>query len=206
MAESRSRCVRLVEHFEIRMESREMPRDFRAEIFREPISRAMQFLFTVILSWNKQRRHLKPNVGLMSKIPERVEHGTELGETDAVVERFGKRFQIDIGCIHALVKFRPGLLRDVAGSNRNRFDAGRVASLGDVPSIFGENHRVVICKRDRAAPEPLCRPRDLLRRGRVREFVPLTCFRDVPILAKPAAKIASSCTERENTRAWQEVV
>src|SRR5439155_4415558 len=39
---SPSGCVRCIEHFEIRMERGEMPRHIGPEIFREPLSRAMQ--------------------------------------------------------------------------------------------------------------------------------------------------------------------
>jgi len=66
------------------------------------------------------------------------------------------------------------------------------ARLGDVDCVFGENHGIIVSERDRSAAEPLRRERDLLGRRSVRELVPFARFGDVPVLAKPAAEIASS--------------
>src|SRR4029077_12085867 len=38
------------------------------------------------------------------------------------------------------------------------------------------------------------------------ELVPLACFGDVPVLTKPAAKVASGCAEGKHARAWQKMV
>ena len=55
-------CMRFVEHFEIGMERREMPRHIRPEIFREPLGRAMERRVAVVLAWNQQRGDFEPNV------------------------------------------------------------------------------------------------------------------------------------------------
>ena len=52
MRERGWRRVRLVSHFEIGMKRREMPRHIRAQIFREPVGRAINLVVVVVLAGN----------------------------------------------------------------------------------------------------------------------------------------------------------
>ena len=90
-----------------------------------------------------------------------------------------------------LVKFRARIVGDVAGCYRDCFDSALATRLCHVNRVLGENHRIIVGERDRSASEPLRRERDLLGRRGIGELVPLARFGDVPVLAKPAAEIAS---------------
>ena len=61
-------CMRFVEHLEVGMKRREMPRYVRPEIFRKPLARAMQLGLAVVLAGNEQRRDFKPDVRFASEI------------------------------------------------------------------------------------------------------------------------------------------
>src|SRR5213075_2169822 len=75
-----------------------------------------------------------------------------------------------------------------------------------IDRVLGENHRIIVSKRNRPAPEPLRRERDLLRRRGIGELVPLARFGDVPVLTKPATEIASSRAEREHACSRQKMI
>src|SRR5438093_4053095 len=78
--------VRFIEHLEVGMKRREMPRHIRPQIFSKPLGRAMQLGVAVILPRNEQRRDFKPDVRFVSKIFEGIEHRTELGKTKPVIK------------------------------------------------------------------------------------------------------------------------
>src|SRR5438132_13281458 len=78
-------CMRLIEHLEVGVKRREMPRHIRPEIFRKPLARAMQLGLTVILARNEQRRDLKPYVRFASERSQCIEHHSELGRTKTVI-------------------------------------------------------------------------------------------------------------------------
>ena len=109
-----------------------------------------------------------------------------------MIKRVGECLQIDVCRVHVLVKFWTCIGGNVAGGDGDSFDSPFAAGLRHVDRVFGENHRIIVSERNRSAAEPLRRERDLLGRGRVREFVPFARFGDVPVLTKPAAEIASS--------------
>ena len=187
--------VRFVEHFEIGMERSEMPRHIGPEIFREPLSRVMQLRVAVVLAWNQQCSDFKPDVRFAPEIFQRVEHGPKLSKTKPVIKRIGERFKIDIRRVHVPVKFGARIIGNVTGGHRERFNPAFVARLRHIDRVLGKNHRIIVGERDRAAPEPFRRACDLLRRRGIGELVPLPGFGDVPVLAKPAAKIASRRAE-----------
>ena len=172
-----------------------MPRHVGPEIFREPLSRVMQLRVAVVLAWNQQCSDFKPDVRFAPEIFQRVEHRPELSKTKPMIKRIGERFKIDICRVHVPVKFWTGIIGDVAGGHRDGFDPALATRLCHVNRVLGEDHRIIVSKRDRSTPEALRGERDLFRRGRIRELVPLACLRDVPVLTKPAAEIASGCAE-----------
>src|SRR4029453_19320876 len=104
------------------------------------------------------------------------------------------------------VKSRARIVGDVAGCHRDRFDPALATRLRHVDRVLRENYGVIVSKRDRLAAETFRCERDLLRRRGVGKLVPFACFGDVPVLTKPATKIASSCTEREHARPRQKMV
>ena len=107
-----------------------------------------------------------------------------------MIKRIGERLQIDIRRVHVLVKFRPRIVGDVSCCYRDGFEPVLATRVGDVDRVLGENHRVIVSKRDRPTAEPQRCQRDLLRRGGIGELVPLARFGDVPVLTEPAAEIA----------------
>src|SRR5215471_18688831 len=204
--ERRSGCLRFVEHLEIGMKRSEMPWHISSEIFCEPFRSAMQFVITVVLSGNQKRRNFEPDMGFVTEIFQRVEYRLKLCKTKPMVKRIGERLEIDVCGIHALVKFGARIIGDVTGGNRHRFDSAFATRVRNIHRVLGENHRIIVRERHRAAAEPFRCECDLLGRSCIREFVPLARFEDVPVLTKSAAEIASSGAKREDARPRQKMV
>src|SRR5947208_3064095 len=177
------------------MKRGEMPRHIGAEIFRKPFRCAMQLRIAVVLTGNQKRRHFKPDVRLMPEILERVEHRRELRKTSLVIKRVAKCLEIDIRRVHVPVEFRARVISNIAGCYCHSLDPMLAASLRYIDRVLRENHRIIVSKRDRSAPEPLRRQRDLLGRCGICELVPFARYRDVPVLTKSAAEIASRGAE-----------
>src|SRR5205807_2824465 len=78
--------------------------------------------------------------------------------------------------------------------------------ISDVNRILGENYGVIVRERDGATAKSFRCQRDLLRRRGIGELVPFACFGDVPVLTKPAAKVASGCAEGKHARSWKKMV
>src|SRR5438093_5175796 len=95
---------------------------------------------------------------------------------------------------------------DISCGHCDRSDPLLAARLRHIDRVLGENHRIIVSKRNRPAPEPLRRERDLLWRRGIGELVPLARFGDVPVLAKPAAKIAPRGAEREHACSRQKMI
>ena len=155
----------------------------------------MQLSVAVVLARNKQRRDFKPDVRFTSEIFEGIEDRTELGKTEPVIKGICKGFEIDICRIHVLVKLRPRVIGNVAGSNGDRLDFTLATSLCHIDRVLGEDNRIIVGEGNRSAAESLCRQGDLLRRCGVGELVPLARFGDVPVLAEPTPEITSCCPE-----------
>ena len=77
--------ARLVEHFEIGMEGREVPRHVGSKVFREPLRGAMNLRVAVILIRNEQCGDFKPDVSFLQKF-QRLEHRCKAGEAKSVVK------------------------------------------------------------------------------------------------------------------------
>src|SRR5262249_59142180 len=97
--------------------------------------------------------------------------------------------------VQVSIKFGPRVVGDVTGGHRYRFDSAFATCISDIDRVLGKDYRIVVSERDRSTAEPLRGERDLLRRSGVCELVPLTRFRDAPVLTKTAAKIAASRAE-----------
>jgi hypothetical protein len=72
--------------------------------------------------------------------------------------------------------------------------------------VLHEDDRVVVGERDAAAAQLLRRPCDDLRQRLIREGVDLARLADVPVLAEPAAQVATRGAEGEDRGPGQEVV
>src|SRR4029077_20638150 len=189
------RCMRFIEHLEVGMKCREMPRYIRPEVFRKPLACAMQLSVAVVLARNKQRRDFEPDVRFISEMFQRIEHGTELGKTKPVIKGVCECFKIDIRRIHVPVKLRAGVIGNVAGSDGDRLDSTLAPSLCHIDRVLGEDNRIIVGECDRSTAESLRCQRDLLRRCRVGQLIPFARFGNVPVLAKSAPKITSRCSE-----------
>src|SRR5205823_1832114 len=155
----------------------------------------MQLSLAVVLARNKQRRDFKPDVRFTSEIFEGIEDRTELGKTEPMIKGVSECFKIDICRIHVPVKLRTRVVGNIAGSDSDRLDSTLATSLCHIDRVLGEDNRIIVGESDRSAAELLRCQRDLLRRRRVRELVPLARLGDIPVLAKPAPEITSCCSE-----------
>jgi hypothetical protein len=81
-----------------------------------------------------------------------------------------------------------------------------VASIGSIDRIFQKDHWIVVGERHRAAAQPHRRGGDRRGIGAVVQPVNFTRFRDVPVLAELAGKVAPRGAELEDRRAGQEMV
>src|SRR5206468_9305245 len=135
-----------------------------------------------------------------------VEHRLKLRKTKPMIKRVGERFEVHICRVHVLVKFRARIIGDVTGGNGYRFDSVFATRIGDINRVLSENYRIVVSERDRATAESFRCQRDLLWRRSIGELVPLARFGDVPVLTKPAAKVASGRAEGKHARAWKKMV
>src|SRR5438132_4873920 len=188
------------------MERGEMPWHSWPKIFCEPFRRAMQLSIAVVLAGNDKRRDFEPDVCFVPEIFQRVEYRLKVGKTKPMIKRVGKRFQIDIRRVHVLIEFRARILGDVTRGDCDSFDPAFSTRIRDVNRVLGKNYGVIVSERDGATAKSFRCQRDLLRRRGIGELVPFACFGDVPVLTKPAAKVASGCAEGKHARSWKKMV
>src|SRR5215204_1556204 len=70
----------------------------------------------VVLARDQQCRDFEPDIRLMLEISKCVEHGSELGRAQALVEMLREAFQVDVGRIHVPEELNPWLLANIAGT------------------------------------------------------------------------------------------
>ena len=123
-----------------------------------------------------------------------------------MIEILRERLQIHVCRVHGPVKLGPRLVGNVAGRHGHGLDALCAAGFGDIDGIFRENDGIVVGECDRMAAETLRGGGDGVRRRGVAQPVRLPRLADVPVLAEPAAEIASRRAKRQHTRARQKMV
>src|SRR5688572_27214925 len=84
--QGRRRSGRTIHHLEVRMERGEVQGNVDAEIRGDPLRHFLEFLLGIIGSGNDEIRYLKPHVGFVLQIAERVLYGVEISGADFAVE------------------------------------------------------------------------------------------------------------------------
>ena len=142
----------LVQHLKVWMERAEVEWHIGAEIIYHPVTKLGHLLLGVVLSWDEERRHLKPNVGLVFEPTESVQHWVKVSIAELVIKVLRKPFQIHIERVYVSIEALSGLLPYVACGNSNRLNVLLAARLGRVDGVFKKNNRVVVGEGHRFAP------------------------------------------------------
>ena len=120
---------------------------------RDPPALGLDLVVGVVLAGDEQRRDLEPDVGLVHEVAQRVEHRLQVRAAELEVELVGERLEVDVRRVHLRVELAARLGVDVAGRHRDRLHAARMAGVGDVHRVLGEDHRVVVGERDALAAQ-----------------------------------------------------
>jgi hypothetical protein len=93
--------------------------------------------------------------------------------------------------IHMGIEFGARLRVHVTRADGDRADVELMAGPGHVDRIFVEHDRIVVGEGNARTTKITCGTGNGLRVGAIGQHVVLASFADVPILAKPAGKIAA---------------
>ena len=195
-----------VRHLVVGMERGEVDRHVGAELLHDPRAHRLELGGGIVLSRDQQRGDLEPDVGLAFEIDERVEHGLQPRAAELHVELVGETLEVDVGGVHLGEELAPRVDADVAGGHRHRLDPPRVAGVGGVHRVLGEDDRVVVGEGDAPAARPRGRSGDRLGRRGIHQRVHLARLRDVPVLAELAGEVAAGRAERKDRRAGIEMI
>src|SRR5437867_11111842 len=195
-----------VEHLEVGVEGREVERHVGAQVLEDPVALASDLVVAVVQARDQQRRDLGPHRGLAPEPYERVEHGLEMPEGDAVVELLREPLQVHVGRVHVLEDLGARLGGHVAGGHEPVDRAGRARRARDVDRELGPDDRVVVGVGDPLAAGAERQLDDLRRRGGLARVLVDLRLADVPVLAELAAEVAARRPEGEDARAGKEVV
>src|SRR6266853_1450495 len=149
-----------VGHLVVGMESGEVERHVRSELACNPLALGLDLRVGIVLAGNQQRGDLGPDIGLVVEIDERVEHRLQVRAAYLDIELVGEALQVHVGRVHLGVEVATRLDSYVARRHRDRLNAEIVAGIGGIHRVLGENHRVVVGKRDALAAGAPCRLRD----------------------------------------------
>ena len=183
-----------------------MKRYVRAEVLEEPVALPGDLVVAVVQTRDEERRHLGPDLGLALQPDERVEHGLEMREGDAVVELLGEPLQVDVGGVDVLEELRARLGRHVARRHEDVREPRRVCRAGDVDDELGPDDGIVVGIGDARATGTEGERDDLLGRRRLARVLVELRLADVPVLAELAPEIAARGAEGEHSLTRQEVV
>ena len=84
------------------MKRGEVNRNARAEMFNEPHRHAIDLVFGIVFSRDKETCDLDPDIGLVVYIEERVQHGLQMRGANSMIEAFAETLQIDVRSVHML--------------------------------------------------------------------------------------------------------
>ena len=123
-----------------------------------------------------------------------------------MVEVLGEGLEVDVGRVDLGVELAARLGVDVARGDGHGLETARVARVGDVHGVLGEDGRIVVGERDAPAAGLLGGARDGLGARLIGEAVHVARLGDVPVLAELAREVAARRAEREHARARVEVL
>ena len=129
-----------------------MERHIRSEALEDPLAESLDFRWEIVLARDQEGGDLEPDLGLVLEVHERIEHRSELGRAQPLVELLGEALQVDVCRVHVPEELGAGLLADITGADRNRLNPPLAASLGDINGVLEEDDRVIVSERDRPAP------------------------------------------------------
>src|SRR6059036_3027784 len=191
-AEGVVRRALAVAQAEVGVERGEVHRHVVTELGQDPVAHPAELVQPVVRARDDEIRDLEPDVRLGPQPLQRVEHRPQMRERQSLIELLGERLEVHVGGVHRGEERPARRRRDVAGGDRHRLHAHRVARRGHVDRVLGPDDRVVVGERDAPAAESLRRRRHRLRRCRLAERRDLARFGDRPVLAELAAEITSS--------------
>jgi hypothetical protein len=142
----------------------------------------------------------------MAQVLQGVEHRGEMGAGLLEVEVLGESFEVDVGRVHPGVERASRCRMHVARRDRHAVEAERVAGIGSIHRVLGEDHWVVVGEGYARGTARTRRLGDPLGRRRVHQAVHLAALRDVPVLAELARQVAAGGAEAEHSAAREEVV
>jgi hypothetical protein len=136
---------------------------------------------------------------VVDEVFQRLEHRREVRGGELLIELLGEALEINVGGVHLGVEVGARLGVDVAGGDGDALYAEGAAGIGGVHRVLGEDHRVVVGKRDGLGALADCGAGDLLGAGLGGERVHLLRLRDVPVLAELARQVAAGGAKRLST-------
>jgi hypothetical protein len=185
------RSVRDLAHLPIWMKGCEVHRNVRPELLDHPLRQGLDFLLGIVFSWDEQRRDLEPDLGLVFKIDERLQHRLEMGPGDLMIEPLGEGFEVHIGGIHIPEELGPGFVADIACRHRYGLNASFTTGLCHINRIFVKDDRIVIGVGHAPTTEFRRSPSNRLGRGFVSQDIHFAGLAHVPVLAELAGQITS---------------
>jgi len=172
-----------------------MQRHVRLQLGRDPTAHRANFVVRVVLRRDQQRCDFGPAVGLVDEILQRVEDRGQMRASQPEVELLAERLQVDVGRVHFRVELAARFGMDVARGNCHGLQATRMAGIGGVERVLGEDHRVVVGERDTAAAPFRRGLRDRLGARLVHQAIHFGGLRNIPVLAELAGEVAAGRTE-----------
>jgi hypothetical protein len=139
-----------------------------------PPGHPVELFVPVVQARDQQVRELKPDVGAVPEIGERVEHRLKMPRAGLGVEALGESLEVNVCRVHMRVELCSRLGGHVADGDRHRLDPTSAAGVGDVDRVLHEDHRVAVRGGDARAAKLHGGVRDRFWRGGVGELVELT--------------------------------
>ena len=167
-------------------------------MFTQPCTFGVQGPVVIVVTGNEQCRQFHPGVRAVDRVVDCRQHISQMRAGVMPIEILGEAFQIDVRRIHVPVEFRPRAGGHVSCRDRYRADAMVAAGVGGVDGIFGEHDGIVVRERDRRRAAPLRRVHDVIRLSIDCISIPDTGPRNIPVLAEPAAAVASGGAEAQD--------
>ena len=121
-----------------------MQRNVGAELAHDPLAHCLDLGRRIVLAGDQQRRDLEPDVGLVLQVNERIQYRLQMRTAELHVELVGEPLEVHVRRVHLGVELASRCGADVAGGDRDRLDAARMAGVSRVHRIFRENHRIVV--------------------------------------------------------------
>ena len=193
-------------HPEIGMKRSEVEWYLITDRIQDPVAHLTQFAWIVVCVRNDQIGDFKPDRGFSLQIDQSIQHRLQVRIGDLLIKLFGKRFQVDVGSIHIRKELAPRFGTDVSGGHCDRLNAQFMTGARGVDRILSPNDWIVIRESNAGATQFAGRARHGHRFSDRAQTFDLARFRNIPVLAKLAAQVATRCAKRKNRRARKKMI